>query len=67
MDQKQRLVLKEKIASGIAHGLSNTEIYGTLGKKDECIYPADLIDVIRDLMIEQKDDTQEEFLAGLLD
>jgi hypothetical protein len=54
MDQKERLALREQIASGINHGLNNLEIYGTLGKKDESVSPADLIGVIRDMMTEQK-------------
>ena len=54
MNKKQLEALREQIAKGFNHGLNNSEVYATLGKHDECTYPADLIAVIRDLMDERK-------------
>jgi hypothetical protein len=61
MDEKKQQALRERIAQGINHGLSNLEIYGIINDKG-IIYPSDLIGVIRDLMTEKSsdfDDTQE--------
>jgi hypothetical protein len=54
-DAKQNKALREQIARGINHGLNDLEIYSTLGKKNESVYPAELIGVIRDLMQDRKD------------
>lgn len=61
MDEKKQQALRESIAQGINHGLSNLEIYGIISNNG-IIYPSDLIGVIRDLMVEKPsnfDDTQE--------
>jgi hypothetical protein len=47
--------LRERIAQGITHGLSNIEIYGLINdhvNDQGIITPADLIGIIRDMMEE---------------
>ena len=54
MNAQERHILREEIAKGINHGLSNIDIQWTLGKYTYS--PADLIGVIRDLMEEPSND-----------